>query len=58
MLYLSVSIEINRIGSDRHWFGLTVNVRYSRVRNVSVFVAEPAEFLADLSAHVPPAQII
>src|SRR5664279_6051135 len=46
--------EIIRISPDRNWFvGVTVNLRYSRVRNLPVFVDKPADFLADIAARAP-----
>jgi len=55
--YISYS-EINRISPHKTWFGgITVNLRYSRVRNLPVFVDRPADFLADITAHAPQADI-
>ena len=55
--YISYS-EINRISPHKTWFGgVTVNLRYSRVRNLPVFVDRPADFLADIADHAPQADI-
>ncbi len=55
--YISYS-EINRISPHKTWFGVvTVNLCYSRVRNLPVFVDRPADFLADITAHAPQADI-
>jgi hypothetical protein len=51
--------EIIRISPDKTWFvGVTVNLRYSRVRNLPVFVDRPADFLADIAARAPQARVV
>lgn len=53
--YVSYS-EISCISPHKSWYGVvTVNLRYSRVRNLPVFVDRPADFLADIVAHAPHA---
>ena len=50
--------EISRISPVKTWYGcITVNLRYSRVRNLAVFVDRPADFLADIAEHAPQAGI-
>ena len=50
--------EINRISPHKTWYGVvTVNIRYLRGRNLPVFVDRPADFLADITAHAPQADI-
>jgi hypothetical protein len=55
--YVSYS-EINRISPHKTWFGgITVGLRYSRVRNLPVFVDRPAAFLVDIAARAPQARM-
>jgi len=50
--------QICRISPHKSWYGVvTVNLRYARVRNLPVFVDRPADFLADITAHAPQADI-
>jgi hypothetical protein len=50
--------EIDRISPSKNWFGVTIRLRYSRVRTLPIFVDKPTEFLADISGRATQAKIV
>ncbi len=49
--------EINRISPSKNWFGVTINIRYSRVGTLPIFVDKPTDFLSDIIDRAPQAEI-